>query len=253
MYVLLIFLSFFTLNKSFADSFEESLAHRWKGIHDVKINRKIKPSLPIDEPVGTNLKILEVYINGANFKPLKDCVFYQVPNAKKTGVLYLHRLQINEDCNDYILNMETEKKQEIYNFAFELKENKLQLFIDSQTLEFPTQKKSIFEVSTTNIISRFELKNQDHCYQVDDKCKVVMKNRCDLCPKSFINVIETNCQTDYSKICVDHSCGNKNQPACIRGWKASQLKLDFCIADSPVGFCNPGLRVFCEAGRLVCK
>jgi hypothetical protein len=49
-------------------------------------------------------------------------------------------------------------------------------------------------------------------------------------------------------------CGRAGFPACIRGYVASKLDPNaFCINDSPVGFCQKGLRVVCLNNQLMCE
>ena len=233
--------------------FEENIIHRWKSIVSVKVNPKIEQSTPIEEPLGTSLKVFEVELNARNFRPLKDCVFYQVPSSDQTGVLYLHQASREDSCEKFLLKFDQLKKEGLYNFAFELTSEELKLFLDSKLLRIPLPKNSMILVSTLSDESQYKLKNQDTCYQVNDQCEVLKKNDCDICPKSVLNIIDSNCKKDFSKICADFGCGGINQPACIRGWSATNFKLDYCIPDSPIAFCKPGLRVFCESQRLICK
>ncbi|MAZ49990.1 MAG: hypothetical protein CME65_15615 [Halobacteriovoraceae bacterium] len=253
MYVLLSLLLFISVGSAQALEFEETLIHRWKSLVSVKLNPRIKQGSPLEEPVGTSLKVFEVKLNAKNFRPLKDCVFYQVPSSDQTGTLYLHQAKMQESCEDYLLDFEQLKKEGLYNFAFELTSKKLKLFLDSKVVSFSLPKDPMVLVSTLSDESQYKLKNRDICYQVDDQCEVLKKNDCDFCPKSVLNIIDSNCKTDFSKICADFGCGGMNQPACIRGWSATSFKLDYCIPDSPIGFCKPGLRVFCESARLICK
>ena len=251
MYVLLTTLLF--SYSAVAGDFEESLLKRWQSIIEVKKDPKIKQNTPIEQPAGTSIKVFEVILNAKNFRPIKDCVLYLVPSNGETGTLYIHSAPLKQSCEDFHLNFNTLKKEQIFNFAYEHKKKELKLHFDNMVLRIPFLHDEFVEVSTLKEESQYKFKNQDYCYQVDDKCRVLKPNRCDYCPKSFLNVVETNCKTDFSKICVDHGCGDLNQPACIRGWVASNFKLDYCLPDSPVGFCRPGLRVICEAERLVCK
>ena len=251
MRLLLIFI-FFSFSV-FAGDFEEKILHRWKGILNVQKNSKINESVPIEEPAGISVMVMEVILNAKNFRPIKDCVLYVIPKSGETGTLYIHQAKITDSCESFHLNFETLKKENIYNFGYEIKKKELKLFIDSVVLKIPLNKSEMLEVSTVEVDSQFKFQNEDYCYQVDDQCRVVKHNHCEYCPKSYLNVIETNCKTDYSKICVDHGCGKKNQPACIRGWMATNYQLNYCLPDSPIAFCRPGLRVICEAERLVCK
>lgn len=251
MYVLLI-LILGSLN-AFADDFEDRLIHRWKSLVSVKANPKLTPKKPIDKPVGTSLLVMEVSLNAQNFRPLKDCVFYQVPKAEQTGTLYTVQTSVENDCEDFLLDFSGLKKEGIFNFAFEVKKKAFRFYLDDKTLTFSFPKKKTVLVSTLKDESQYKLKNEQICYRVDDNCSVTQSNQCHLCPKSFLNIVDSNCPSDYSKICVDHGCGDLNQPACIRGRAASGFKLNYCLPDSPIGFCRPGLRVICEAERLVCK
>lgn len=251
MYVLLI--SLLIATSASAAEFSQMLSKRWADIRDVRANEMLARGKSISEPKGADIQVLEVYLNGANFKPIKDCVLFHIPSVREPGVIYWHQTQIDQPCEDYILETKTFKKEEVYNFGFNLDEKELVLLIDSTRLNFKISDNKNYLVSSSTLESNLDLNNGDICYQVDDKCKVIQKNKCDACPKSFLNVVESNCFSDYSKVCSDKSCGEKDQPACIRGRVSTGYKLNYCIPDSPIAFCREGLRVFCEADRLVCK
>ncbi len=251
MYVLLI--SLFMVVSAHADEFSKELSRRWADIREVRANQMLVRGRSISEPKGADIQIMEVYLNGANFKPIKDCVLFRIPSEKEAGLIYLHQVQTSQSCEEYILNTETFKKEEVYNFGFNLDKRELVLLVDSQKLNFKIKDNKNFMVSTSKLNSNLELKNGDFCYRIDDKCDVIQKNNCDACPKSVLNIVENNCFNDYSKVCSDKSCGEKDQPACIRGRASTDYKLNYCIPDSPIAFCREGLRVFCEEDRLICK
>jgi hypothetical protein len=99
-----------------------------------------------------------------------------------------------------------------------------------------------------------KLENGQLCHGVNSDCRSVVEYKCDRCVEGVVEVIDYNCPQGGSKYCGRNDCGKKNQPACPRGYKILDSKLaSLCFDGSPAGFCEPGLKTFCnEKNILVC-
>jgi hypothetical protein len=175
----------------------------------------------------------------------------------------------NLDCKDLLLVRPYAKKEKIRNFGIILKDDILKLRIDEDNIEYklfniskpriekvlnPSSEVSIqfaSPVQTKTIVSY--LKNGTICKKVEDDCSVSL-DECNSCTGASYFLINSKCSHGYSRVCgIDH-CGSRNEPACIRGVETSGIDMDFyCVNDSPVGFCNEGLRVICLNGTLYCE
>ncbi len=90
------------------------------------------------------------------------------------------------------------------------------------------------------------------CHGVNASCQNVVTYRCDQCKSGFYEVVDFNCLQGGSKYCGIDKCGEKNQPACPRGYNILETKLkSLCIDGSPAGFCNPGLKTFCNEDKIL--
>ncbi len=96
-----------------------------------------------------------------------------------------------------------------------------------------------------------KLKEGDTCQQLGSNCELV-QNQCDYCPNGFHQIIDSNCPRQGTRKCGLKNCGQRGELACPRGRKFSGYTGDYCIADSPLGICDKGLRVHCMDKQLIC-
>lgn len=249
MYVLLLAILF----SSFAHAnLLEHIEQRWQGSRSIEINPRLTPGETIKKPAAVHLKILEVTIYGKDFGLIKDCLFYRVPSKDKSGLLYLHSVYKQEDCDSQITLPAKMQKNEIYNLGIENFSGGVLLQIDTKEIPIISRSKT-----PSLLISLVEESGHQPyvklCYQVDDQCRVVQKDLCEFCPQGAYPVITSACRSAYSKVCARETCGEKNGFACIRGYQATQYRENYCVSDSPVAYCKGGLRVFCENDKLICK
>lgn len=92
------------------------------------------------------------------------------------------------------------------------------------------------------------------CHKVSKGCVDTGPNECDKCPNGWYEVVDYNCKQGGTKFCAPSYCGDKGEPACLRGFEFTGTdRDDLCIADSPAGYCRPGLKTYCDENKiLVC-
>lgn len=258
--------------KVYSSSFIDYIDKSWSSGYKVTINKNYTTSLKIDEPKGTTQYIVRVDYLNKDFKKLSDCLIYQIPRTGESGSLYIHLLNNNKSCEDVLFEKHLFSIEEVYNFGISYKENILKLIIDNKTKQikllnskFNTDNKIYDHIASRMYlegvqISRVErdsnteyYKDGSICLDVDNKCEVIKNTNCDLCQNGTHNIIASNCPSKVRRVCGIKECGEKGNPACIRGFLATKYMGDYCIPDSPVGFCKKGLRVFCENGELICN
>lgn len=97
-----------------------------------------------------------------------------------------------------------------------------------------------------------EIADGNICHGINGDCKNVVSYRCDECKSGFYEVVDFNCPQGGSKYCGSDQCGEKNQPACPRGYNILETKLrTLCFDGSPAGFCSPGLKTFCNEDQIL--
>ena len=93
------------------------------------------------------------------------------------------------------------------------------------------------------------------CHEVDDECRTVGTYECHRCRFGFFETVESDCKTERTKYCGINRCGEAGMPACPRGRVLlEEIGGDYCGQNSPAGFCQEGLSIFCdERNKLVCR
>ena len=218
-------------------------------------------------PPGTthNIASFEVY-SGSFFKK-EYCLNLKSVNEEDPGELFL--IQKKKNCEDTLIEGKKVFKEKFYNLRVNINEKKIDIKLDTNHIEIPliNKKKLItkkfashiktseygsFEISTNLGGEKLhELVDGEICFETDDECNVV-KDNCDQCPYGTYYIKNNACEKSYTKVCGIDRCGERLQYACIRGPSASGVK-DYCIPDSPYGFCQPGLRVNCINKILICE
>ena len=91
------------------------------------------------------------------------------------------------------------------------------------------------------------------CLQVGDQCQTVGDDNCDRCRYGHFPVLNSKCATRFSRFCGPNNCGQKGEPACLRGGRHAKGIKEICQEGSSWGFCNEGLMTSCdESGVLIC-
>lgn len=273
---LLIFIS--CLNqKSTHDENLETLLRRLSFSKEVfKINPNISQGVLISSPPDTWQLISKFKLKVTSETYLVDCLFYKVPTAKNAGILKLVSEKNGKSCDESYLEKGKIEVNKINKLSYLFKENILHLKLNDQNFKIKmpniwekTVKPKVFSSDIKNDVSLLGfglldyvpsevygeeiLKENDYCHTYTNSCSEKIAYKCDKCPQGiFTEVVSSNCRDGYNKICGDFSCGGVGELACIRGFQASKFKLDYCINDSPVGFCDEGLRVYCRDDKLVC-
>lgn len=240
------------------ENLKDILESRWFGIDKVlAFNDKLIQNKKILHPKGTTQYLFTVAFYDQNFKLNYDCAYYKVPIENEDAILIVHKNLLNPKCPTF--PKETNLiKQKVKNFTFAINtpENHAELkYQNEKNIKLVFPKKPI--KLTSNILESSESDNDllsDYtiCEQVDDECRIIMSN-CIKCKNSFFPIVNSKCISNYSKMCGRINCGEIGEPACIRGFVTSKVNSEYCINDSPVGFCNPGLRVICVNETLVCR
>jgi len=265
-FLLLVFFS----SSVFADFYEKT-ALKWVGTSSVKVNPNFKSGSVIDKPIGTTEWIMEITYKNRKWESLKDCMIYTTPEKKKPGHLKIISTNVETPCKDVALSRSTLMENGIFNFGFELNEKNLILNIDTKILSyhfFNLPGKANYKPGTSsatnsaqpglfitfnNLAGEASLKSGSICFDVDSECNTILKNTCHLCPGKVLESISSSCSTNYRRYCQNTVCGGLNLPACIRGQSASKYTGDYCIAGSPLAFCQKSYKVICEKGQLVCR
>ena len=87
------------------------------------------------------------------------------------------------------------------------------------------------------------------CHRVDDRCNTIGTMDCHRCRYGHFEVAGSSCLDTNIKICGINRCGKKGWPACPKGKVA--LKSKACVNGSQAGFCEPGLRTFCDENKIL--
>lgn len=238
------------------DAFYSTLNKYFYSAVEIEWNQKLKQKKLIKTPEGVELVIAKIKSLDQNLSFKYSCLFYRVPQNKKLGILKFKPIK-NDDCEKNLLEKSFVEVADIYNFTFELNEKTFDLYIDTKELKL---KHAIEKFKKEGIVgsllqSQKEntiLKDGDICFDIGNSCEVLQKNECYLCPNGSYSVIASSCETASRKYCGIKDCGIKGSPACIRGFKATNLKVDYCFNDSPVGYCIDDSRVSCLNSELVC-
>ncbi len=117
-------------------------------------------------------------------------------------------------------------------------------------VSFRKDPKKIFsEISGKYIEDKAQL-----CHKVSKNCIDTTPNECSKCPNGWYEVVDYNCKQGGTKYCAPSFCGEKGEPACVRGYEFTGTNRDdLCIQGSPAGYCRPGLNTYCDDNKiLVC-
>ena len=221
------------------------------------------------------------------------CLFYQVPRASSYGRIFFQK-QILKNClwDPHLKENTLLEKLSSLKIAFssEAKGLKLVYQREGQTkeefwplpnMQNPKREKKhssrLFERGIPGVFfpghqykspSLWGSQNDNYregtallCHDFDKTCKEKMPFQCERCRYGWFEVVGYGCAQGGRKFCGRNRCGQRGQPACLRGFRhiVDSLSLEkkrgpLCRDDSPMAFCQIGLRVICDSRRiLVCR
>lgn len=218
-------------------------------------------------PPGTLHNVITFKTYSGGFFTKEYCLNIQAVKDNEPGELFI--VEKESDCEASLMNGKKIFQLAFYNFQLELKEKFVLIKADKERLQIPLINKKYLENKkfTSHIASNsygsFEIstglggKKREWlsagsiCYQTDDECNVI-KDNCQKCPYGTYYIKNNACAKSMTKVCGIDQCGTQNNYACIRGPLASEIK-EYCLPDSPYGFCHEGLRVSCVNKVLICE
>lgn len=237
----------------------------------------------IDRPVGVELFLFQVnFLDVSSKKILSQCVYYKVPFKKVIGELIVTNNRELFDCSetpssDVLFITSDVNKLEISFVGFNLNmkfvsQNKpYQFVIPFANIRGPSlHAKNKFEVESKfrngmtflrvdrearflpsnnylgNKEDRFSAGTAIQCLKLDKSCNQVGEDFCDKCRFGTFEVVDYNCPQGGSRFCGVNHCGEKNEPACIRGLKTLDNEFD--------GICSGDLRPVLNGDHiLICQ
>lgn len=198
---------------------------------------------------------LAAYAN--DFERIDYCLLVKAPFELEPGkIKFVRAASLEEECSEFLFEKPVSKVKEFYNISIDYDLDKLSIKLDQEEYEYSffNLREGVVDISLQGGDSspgRALLQDGEVCLKVENDCSR-SKDLCGRCEGGSYYVKNSSCTTAYSKVCGRDNCGEKGEPACIRGHISTGV-MDYCIQDSPVGFCSEGSRVGCVNGSLVCE
>lgn len=233
--------------------------------------RVINPSLINKDienlPPDTTHNVIEFKTYSGSFFSKTICFSIQMAKVNEP-----HQLTFYESldaCESVIQAKKILFKDSFYNMNIQYEELSMKIKYDKKLINIPFynfkahEEKLFASHKSKNKYGSFEIsvglggkktdliKEGDICYQLDEDCNVSVDN-CEKCPVGTYYIKNSKCSRALTKVCGIDRCGEKGQAACVRGKIASGIE-DYCIQDSPYGFCANDLRVACVNNKLICE
>lgn len=243
------------------------LLNEWIYADEIKI---IAPTDEIIErPPGGEVLLLQLKLQNKS-----HCVYYLVPFKDQLGKLTIAETSFLSSCPEINQGSGVVEINHLKKFKMKFVNFKLQFLFEregeKEQLEFPLYNINngiihqkfknaktiallpgleLFKVPRKFIgrsSDKFSNKEALRCHQVNAKCETVGENRCSECRYGWYEVTDYNCPHGGSKFCGQNHCGEKNEPACPRGYKFFQ--------NEEAGICQNDLSpVYNEDHILVCQ
>ncbi|MCO4752958.1 MAG: hypothetical protein KC478_00680 [Bacteriovoracaceae bacterium] len=192
-----------------------------------------------------------------NFKTIDYCLLVKTPYEVEPGELKFVQAASDTKCSEYFFSPAIAQALSFYNLKINYADYALSLRLDKKSYDykFKNIQSKALEISLGSLEYQGTpdrvLADGVICKKVEDDCSVSL-DQCNLCENGHYYVKNGHCSSSYSKVCGIDNCGAKGEPACIRGEVATGVK-DYCIQDSPVGFCSGSARVACVNKLLICE
>lgn len=250
---------------------EMKIYHEW--LYAFRLSELKAGPGPITRPPGVEQLILKVLLpsdSGLNFKT--HCVYYQVPYKKIIGVMKIVEQKNDTPCaevssqnawltlkNIADLTVTQEPYKLIFKFTYQNQKVNWSFVLPNvengiihQKFQAAKERKlfpgltllkysdlgasSIQNTYLGKLSDRLSRGSAIRCHQVDKNCQDIGENRCEQCAFGWYQVVDYNCPQGGSKFCGQNHCGQKNEPACLRGTKVvNDLDAGICESDlSPV-------------------
>ncbi len=223
----------------------------------------------LDRPPGGEILIMQL-----KFVSKIECVYYTVPFKSIPGKLIIFENQLSENCAEVRNNNGLTEVTDVSKFKISFENFKLNLSFNYKkqqyTWDFPfynikngfihekfKSKKTLSLLSGLEFINtpkkyigrlsdRFSLGQALRCHHVNQKCETIGEYRCDECRFGWYEIADFNCPQGGSKFCGQNHCGEKNEPACPRGYKIFE--------NEDTGICQSELiPVYNQEHILVCQ
>lgn len=224
----------------------------------IEFSKEYVNNQEIKDPPGTWIKIISTP---------KVCLFYKTPYKKNLGILKLAEIK-NSKCDE--IEDTSFMKDKIESLSVEYDKKKLEIHLnmnqEKMTLSLLGIKKmgdfrkyssnieeyKIPSLTLNEIVLRNYIEDGKLCHGVNSNCNSIVENTCDNCKSGFHEVVDYNCPQGGSKYCGQIECGQKDLPACPRGYEVLDTKLSsLCFDGSPAGNCAPGLKTFCNDDKIL--
>lgn len=224
----------------------------------IEFNKNYVNNLEIKDPPKTWIKLLTTP---------DICLFYKTPYKTDQGVLKITKVK-NMKCDeitetnfmkDKIDKLRVSYSKNKFEINFYINENKSSVGLfgykekvkykkySSNVESYKVENITLNEVLPKNVLTQGQL-----CHGVNSNCTSIVENTCDTCEEGFHEVVDYNCPQGGSKYCGKIECGQKNLPACPRGYEVLNTKLSsLCFDGSPAGNCAPGLKTFCNDDKIL--
>jgi hypothetical protein len=252
----------------------------WRWIHAIKIIDKhefYKDNEVLVKPMNSWQHLFSVVYYNSQLSISKDCIFYRIP-GEELGLLKIKTIEENQKCQDFLFLSGDQEWGSLKSVQFLIKKNYLSLTITHQNYyveDWETPLLNLFQHPEPRIkmsSAKYRspgiifLSPQDEapqkwikskmdglkiCHDISEDCREKTPSLCQLCPDGWYEV--PNGCFQGPKFCGVIICGQKNTPACRRGFKYQKIKKKYkCGEDDSFVYCAKGLRVRCQGSLAYC-
>ncbi len=246
-----------------------TLAQYWlTGIRVVEVNSNYPALAPITKPKSTQQKLFAV-LRAASLEEgiQKDCVFYQIP-GDKAGELRVTTVGYQESCDPEARIIY--RIDEIKELQYSIEGTQVSFWVTMMNSATRVIQVSLLNATQAKSAKLYESSGQRGVFYLAPNTPLAGQPKplligelSDEYPKHPCSFEAGTCQfcrygvyriNTGEYFCGIDRCGQKNQPACIRGerWQRSREKFS-CRADNSHVICSPGLVIDCEGERAICR
>lgn len=255
----------------------DDLYRKWLLVSHVKYYHQ---SGKIDSPKGIELFLGSLKTLNDIKKANVYCLYYRTPIKNKFGILTIVEEDSFYDCpiistgkiiyqidqitefsylpSNFDLNIEFKKNMESVKWAFPFYNIKEGSIHEKYKNEREIKKLNGFVILPFDYEvnkklegkgkrgDRFSQNNVIKCKSVNQNCETIGEDFCQMCNFGSFEVVDYACPKGGSRYCGINHCGEKNEPACLRGTLNKDAEVD--------GICNVGLiPVLNSEHVLVCQ
>lgn len=221
-----------------------------------EINPAVINNEGLDLPPGVWSPAARFSVLANDFERIDYCLVLKAPFKLEPGQLKFVAAG-EQSCGERLFAEPLAGPKSFYNISARLEEAKFTLRVDQEkrVYRFVNMEDGDVriapDVESQTLSPAKLLRDGEACFTVADDCSAT-EDRCGRCEGGSYYIKNSACQSAYSKVCGRDTCGQKGAYACIRGHVSTGVK-DYCIQDSPVGFCSGNNRVGCVNGTLICE